>query len=144
MVRTDRTKLPPPLRTRLSARAVRLLLATFVALATFAVGAPANAAVPMCSHDGRSVAAPPIMRPKSGLVLESRGDCERLRSLLTQSRHGEDGRGSPLQASDAPLRAVPTNATVPTTPLLERLDVTDDAGSTRSAIVLDLFRPPRV
>jgi len=98
----------------------------------------------MCSQDGRSIAAPPIMRPKSGLVLESRGDCERLRSLLTQSGHREDGRGSPLQASDAPLRAVPTQAAVPTTPHLERLEVTDDAGAARSAVVLDLFRPPRV
>jgi hypothetical protein len=130
-------------KTRFSARAVRLLIATFVAVATFAFGAPASAAVPMCSHDGRSIAAPPIMRPKSGLVLESRGDCERLRALLTQSNHGEDGRGSPLQASDAPLRAVPAHGAIPTTPRLERLDVTDDAGEVRAAIVIDLFRPPR-
>jgi hypothetical protein len=131
------------LRTRPSARAVRLLLATFVALATFAFGLPASAAVPMCSEDGRSIAAPPIMRPKSGLVLESRGDCERLRALLTQSNHGENGRGTLVQASDAPLRAVPTYGVVPTTPFLERLDVTDAAGEARSAIVLDPFRPPR-
>jgi hypothetical protein len=122
---------------------VRLLHATFVALALFAVGPKVNAAVPMCSQDGRTIAAPPIMRPTEGRVLESRGDCERLRALLTHSNHGDDGRGSPVQGGDAPLRAVPARAFVPTAPRLVRLGVANDDGRARPAAADDVFRPPR-
>lgn len=132
-------------RTRLatSRSLVRLLHAALVALSLLVAGSNARAAAPMCSEDGRTVAAPPIMRPSSGRVLESRGDCERLRALLTGSNHGSDGRGGPLQASDAPLRAVPARAVVPTAPRLARLGVTSDPGTPRPAAADDVFRPPR-
>src|SRR5262245_17052612 len=66
----------------------RLLQATLVALVLLTVGSHARAAVPMCSEDGRSVAAPPIMRPGQVRVLESQGDCERLRALLSRTNQG--------------------------------------------------------
>ena len=136
---------PGLVRTRLlpSSAFQRLFHAALVAFALLVAGSRAHAAVPMCSEDGRTVAAPPIMRPSSGRVLESRGDCERLRALLTGSNHGSDGRGSPLQASDAPLRAVPARAVVPTAPRLERLAVPIDRVGARPAATDDVFRPPR-
>jgi hypothetical protein len=109
----------------------------------FVLGSPANAAVPMCSEDGRTVAAPPIMRANTGRVLESRGDCERLRALLKSSNPGDHQRGNPAEAGDAPLRAVPPRANVPAAPCLARLEVTSDDGGTRPAAALDVFRPPR-
>ncbi len=127
----------------MSPRAVRLLFATLVASVLFVLGSPANAAVPMCSEDGRSIAAPPIMRANTGRVLESRGDCERLRALLKGSNPGDHQRGGPLPAGDAPLRAVPARASVPDAPCLARLDVTTDDGRVRPAAALDVFRPPR-
>jgi hypothetical protein len=130
-------------RTRPSPRAVRLFFATLVATTLFALGSPASAAVPMCSEDGRTIAAPPIMRANTGRVLESRGDCERLRALLTRSNHGDHQRGGAVEAADAPLRAVPPRASVPAAPCLARLDVTPDDGRARSGAVLDVFRPPR-
>jgi len=122
---------------------VRFVHATLVALALFAVGRGAQAAVPMCSEDGRTIAAPPIMRPNTGRVLESRGDCERLRALLTHTNQGNDGGGNLLQGGDAPLRAVPARATVPRAPLLARLGVAIDRGQARPAAIDDVFRPPR-
>jgi hypothetical protein len=133
---------PRSVRTRKNARAIRLLHATLVALALFAFGSQANAAVPMCSDDGRTIAAPPIMRPSSGRVLESRGDCERLRALLTRSNPGDQQRGS-LQAGDAPLRAVPARAVVPAAPRVVRLVIASELGRARPATTLDVFRPPR-
>src|SRR6187402_1068328 len=102
--RKARAKLPPlSVTRRLGPPTLRVLLATLMAVATLAFGTRANAAVPMCSEDGRSIAAPPIMRPKSGLVLESRGDCERLRALLSSSNPGDHQRGGAIEAGDAPL-----------------------------------------
>lgn len=133
----------PSVRTRPSPRAVRLFFATLVAMALFSLGSTASAAVPMCSEDGRTIAAPPIMRANPGRMLESRGDCERLRELLTNSNPGNHHGGSPLEAADAPLRAVPPRASVPAAPCLARLDVTTDDARARPGAVLDVFRPPR-
>jgi hypothetical protein len=127
---------------RKRARALRVLFATLVATALFAIGAPASAAVPMCSEDGRTVAAPPIMRPSSGRVIESRGDCERLRALLSRTSSG-DHRGNSVEAGDAPLRAVPARVALPAVPRLARLPVTVDFGRARPATDDDVFRPPR-
>jgi hypothetical protein len=128
---------------RIVSRVLRALLATLVALAALAFSSRAEAAVPMCSEDGRSIAAPPIMRPKSGLVLESRGDCERLRAMLTRSHAGDHQRGGAVEAGDAPLRAVPVRAPVPESPYLERSSVTEELGQVRPGLTLGVFRPPR-
>ncbi|HEX6272715.1 MAG TPA: hypothetical protein VFZ53_06745 [Polyangiaceae bacterium] len=131
------------MRPRFSARAFRLLLATVVALGALTFGSRAHAAVPMCSEDGRSIAAPPIMRPSSDRVLESRGDCERLRTLLTRSNPGDHQRGGAIEAGDAPLRAVPARAIVPASPCSGRLRLADELGGARPARTLGVFRPPR-
>jgi hypothetical protein len=127
---------------RKRAKTLRVLFATLVAMALFAIGAPASAAVPMCSEDGRTVAAPPIMRPSSGRVLESKGDCDRLRALLTRTHQGDHRNGS-IEAGDAPLRAVPARVALPAVPRVARLSVTVDIGRALPATDDDLFRPPR-
>jgi hypothetical protein len=130
-------------RTRIRARTlVRLAHATLVALALLVVGARANAAVPMCSEDGRTIAAPPIMRPGKARVLESQGDCERLRLLLTRSNQGNHSGGA-LEIGDAPLRAVPQIAVVPSAPRLARVAVESQPLAVRTATADDVFRPPR-
>jgi hypothetical protein len=97
----------------------------------------------MCSEDGRSIAAPPIMRPNSDRVLESRGDCERLRALLTRSNRGDHQRGGAVEAGDAPLRAVPARTMVPESPCSARITLADELGEARPARTLGVFRPPR-
>jgi hypothetical protein len=123
---------------RKRAKTLRVLFATLVAMALFAIGAPASAAVPMCSEDGRTVAAP----PSSGRVLESKGDCDRLRALLTRTHQGDHRNGS-IEAGDAPLRAVPARVALPAVPRVARLSVTVDIGRALPATDDDLFRPPR-
>jgi hypothetical protein len=130
-------------RLRFSARALRVLIATIVALGALTFGSRAHAAVPMCSEDGRSIAAPPIMRPNSDRVLESRGDCERLRALLTRSNPGDHQRGGALEAGDTPLRAVPARAAIPASPCSDRLALAHGVGQPRPARTLGVFRPPR-
>jgi hypothetical protein len=130
-------------RTRTDARfLVRLAHATLVALALLVVGGRANAAVPMCSEDGRTVAAPPIMRPGKVRVLESQGDCERLRLLLTRSNQGNH-QGGALELGDTPPRAVPQMTVMPSAPRLARVAVESHPLAVRTATADDVFRPPR-
>jgi hypothetical protein len=82
------------------------------------------------------------MRPSSDRVLESRGDCERLRALLSRTNQGDHRHGS-LEAGDAPLRAVPTRVALPAVPRVARLPVTFDIDRARPAADDDVFRPPR-
>lgn len=96
----------------------------------------------MCSEDGRTVAAPPIMRASSGRVLESRGDCEKLRALLSRTKQGDHRQGS-IEAGDAPLRAVPTRVALPAVARVARIPVTFGVGRARPATDDDVFRPPR-
>jgi hypothetical protein len=126
----------------LARASMRLLHAMLVVLATLTVGTGARAAVPLCSDDGRSMVAPPIVKPGSGRAIESAEDCERLRALLGHSKPGDNQR-NPVEFGDAPLRAVPVRVELPAPPHLARLDVETDALRARPALLDSLFRPPR-
>jgi hypothetical protein len=122
-------------RTRLvsSKATVRLLHAILVALALFTVGSGARAAVPLCSEDGRTMPAPPIVKPSSGRAIESAGDCE----------HPGDNQRTPLELADTPPRAVPVRGVLPAAPRLARLDVETDVRRALPAAIDGVFRPPR-
>ena len=126
----------------LAKASMRLLHAMLVVLATLTVGTGARAAVPLCSDDGRSMVAPPIVKPGSGRAIESAEDCERLRALLGHSTPGDNQR-NPIELGDAPLRAVPVRGELPAPPHLGRLDVETDTPRARPALIDGVFRPPR-
>ncbi len=62
----------PPAR---NGAARRTLFGLMLVVAATLLGAPAHAAVPMCSNDGRSIAAPPIILPWHERTLEAPKPC---------------------------------------------------------------------
>src|SRR5688572_9083647 len=86
-------------------RAERVLLVLAAALVTLLSTSSARAAVPMCSEDGRTIAAPPIMAPNRGLVLDAPRPCPPQGSVLVRSVPSDPG-GQPTPPSDGPIRAV--------------------------------------
>jgi hypothetical protein len=80
----------------------RVLLTLLILL----VGGEARAAVPMCSEDGRTIAAPPIGTPTRDLVLEAGPLPCRGATATSPSRPAEPDRSS--TPSESPLlRAMP-------------------------------------
>jgi hypothetical protein len=125
-----------------AASAKRLALLVVVAVATL-VSAPAKAAVPMCSDDGRSVVAPPILLPWRMQTLEAPPPCPQpdnafARSLPAQEQHGPSSPPTP-----APPRAVPIRHGELAWPLRRRA-LAPTLLAPRAFDLLDsLYRPPR-
>ena len=128
---------------RLTAR-VRRILPLLVACATLlAFSRSAHAAVPMCSNDGRSIAAPPIMVPGRGLVLEAPRPCPQpAEGLLLRSLPNDPG-GQPTVPVESPLRVVPVFASALPRPYAGRLLIEVTGRPRRSPATDAIYRPPR-
>ena len=90
-----------------AATAKRLALLVVVAVATL-VSAPAKAAVPMCSDDGRSVVAPPILLPWRMQTLDAPPPCPQPDNASARSLPGHEQHGPSSPPTPAAPRAVPT------------------------------------
>jgi hypothetical protein len=123
-------------------RGVSRLFSALLVLATVLVSAEAGAAVPMCSEDGRTVAAPPIGWAGRGLVLEAPPPCPKASPLATRSLPSEPG--APLATPlPSPLRAVPVAFTGVATPASVRLAVTTETPALPAGAGRTIDRPPR-
>jgi len=127
-------------RLLLARRAARLF-AVLAALAAVFATSEAEAAVPMCSSDARTVIAPPIGTPNRGLVLEATKHCPNLPTSI-QSLPPEPG--APTAATpDAPLRAVPVRFFGLGEPTRTLAPFDQDERAPRPGTVNQLYRPPR-
>jgi hypothetical protein len=125
-----------------AASAKRLALLVVVALATL-VSAPAKAAVPMCSDDGRSVVAPPILLPWRMQTLEAPPPCPQpdnvfARSLPSQEQHAPTSTPTP-----AAPRAVPVRAGELASPLRVRALASPLVTPRGFDLLHGVYRPPR-
>jgi hypothetical protein len=124
-------------------RSVQRLLPALLVLLFAVLAAPnARASVPMCSGDGRSIVAPPIMGPNRGLVLEAPRPCPKPDTTLTRAVPRDPG-GQPTPPSDGPLRAVPVSAEDLPRLYLERRSGDHAARSTGLELGRSIERPPR-
>jgi hypothetical protein len=100
--------------------------------------------VPMCSSDGRSVIAPPIILPFRLITLEAPPPCPHSDGLFVQSSLADDHQRTPSNppAPDAP-RAVPVRGTDLARPKVQRVAVSSSANFAGRELVADLYRPPR-
>jgi hypothetical protein len=125
-------------------RTARRMLFGVLALALFSVvSRPAHAAVPMCSSDGRSVIAPPMILPWRELKLEAGVPCQQPDNPLLRVMP-EQRQKSPSSAPvSAPLRAMPARAidVPPPAGVRERIE----AAPTPTNFYLNnsIYRPPR-
>ena len=114
----------------------------FAALLTLLASANAHAAVPMCSEDGRTVAAPPIMAPNRGLVLEAPRPCPPQNVVLIRSMPRDPG-GQPTPPSDGPIRVLPVTPADLPLPYAGRRASDHDAKVNGLELVQGIERPPR-
>ncbi len=117
------------------------LVSLFSANARAAVSS--HNAVPMCSSDGRSVIAPPIVLPWRMLTLEAPPPCPQADDTLFQSV-GEHHAPAPSKAPapEAP-RAVPVRGGQLARPAAARALVTALAPPAGRELLDTLYRPPR-
>jgi hypothetical protein len=137
-------------RARIHFRAVRRLGVLLVAVSLVSLfSASARAAVsshnavPMCSSDGRSVIAPPIVLPWRVLKLEAPPPCPQGNDTLFQSAL-EHHPAAPSQAPapEAP-RAVPVRGGELARPARTRVLVSALAPPPSRELLDTLYRPPR-
>ena len=121
---------------------VSRLISALVVLAAVLLGADAHAAVPMCSEDGRTIAAPPTGTAVRGLVLEATAPCTKASPLASRSLPVEPNAPVATPAP-SPLRAVPVSFIGVARAASERLAVTLDAPVLRTGIGRTIERPPR-
>jgi hypothetical protein len=123
-------------------RGLSKVFSALLVLAALLVGAEARAAVPMCSQDGRTIAAPPIGWAARGLVLEAPPPCPKASPLATRSLPSEP---SAPGATDAPcvLRVVPVGFTGVAAPASARLAVETEILALPRGAVRTIDRPPR-
>jgi hypothetical protein len=122
---------------------LRLIPALLVLVFGILASAPAQAAVvPMCSDDGRSIIAPPIMVPVRGLVLEAPRPCPEPESTLMRSMP-RDPNGQPTTPSESPLRAMPISSPDLPAPCAVGRSRDDAAGSPGLELAGSIERPPR-
>jgi hypothetical protein len=122
---------------------VRTLLAALV-VAVVALVSPAAyaAAVPMCGEDAQSIAAPPMVLPSKGHVLE-RVPCPERDFMELGSAPNEGPRPSAPSGDDAPQRVCPTSFGLLRAPRSARLSVEDAQFRPQRGILGSIERPPR-
>jgi hypothetical protein len=103
----------------------------------------ADAAVPMCSSDGRSIAAPPIMVPGRNLVLEAPRSCPPPTGTPLVRALPQDPGSQPPVPLENPLRVVPVFGTAPPRPCSGRTLIEVTARPPGSAATTGVYRPPR-
>ena len=115
-----------------------------LALALFSiVSSPAHAAVPMCSSDGRSVVAPPMILPWRELKLEAGAPCQQPENPLLRVMP-EQQRQAPSSAPvAAPLRAMPARAIDVPLPSSVRQHIEASPAPASFYLTSSIYRPPR-
>ena len=120
----------------------RVALAVALAVATL-VSAPAKAAVPMCSSDGRSIVAPPILLPWRMQTLEAPAPCPESENLFARSLPaGEHHAPSNPPAPPAP-RAVPVRHRELAAPVRVRALAQPLVAPRGFDLIDSVYRPPR-
>lgn len=125
-------------------RRARRVLFGALALALFSiVSSPAHAAVPMCSSDGRSVAAPPMILPWRELKLEAGTPCQQPENPLLRVMPEQQRQAPSTAPLPPPLRAMPARAIdVPPSPGL-RLRIEALPVPPSFYLANSVYRPPR-
>jgi hypothetical protein len=104
----------------------------------------AHAAVPMCSSDGRSIAAPPIMVPGRNLVLEAPPTCPPTSGTLLVRALPNDPGGQPTIPLESPLRVIPVFARALPRPHAGRMLIEFTTLPAGSPATDGIYRPPRL
>jgi len=130
----------PRARGGLFRHGVLVLAAVLVSLL---VPARAHAAVPMCSNDGRSVAAPPIILPWRKLTLEAAKPCQPTDNPLLRAMPDQQQRTPSSAPTVAPIRAMPTRAFALAHPSGIRAHVVPGSSPPTFVLVASIDRPPR-
>jgi len=105
--------------------------------------AGAHAAVPMCSADGRTVAAPPTILPWRQLKLEAPKPCQQPDNALVGAMPEQQPKSPSSAPAPAPLRAMPVRALDVPRPPGVRERVVGKSSPSRFLLVESIYRPPR-
>lgn len=119
---------------------VLMLAAVLVSLL---LPARAQAAVPMCSSDGRSIAAPPIILPWRKLTLEAPKPCQQTDNPLLRAMPEQQQRTPSSAPTVAPIRAMPTRAFALAHPSGIRVHVVAGSSPPTFVLIASIDRPPR-
>jgi hypothetical protein len=139
----------PLFSSRLTARRARgglfrhgvLLLAAL--LVTLLVPTRAHAAVPMCSSDGRTVAAPPIILPWRQLTLEAAKPCQQPDNPLLRAMPEQQQKTPSSAPAFAPIRAMPARAFALAHPAGIRESIVAAESPPSFVLIASIYRPPR-
>jgi hypothetical protein len=118
------------------------VVALAVALVLLASPSAMAAVVPMCGENAQSIAAPPIIHPGKGHVLE-RVPCQDQDNFEVSHNRSEGPRPSQSVVDDAPQRVFPTRVPFPRAPRVARLGVAPDSVRPQPAFLDSIERPPR-
>jgi hypothetical protein len=121
----------------------RLLGVAMTATMVLLVSSVAHAAVvPMCGEDAQSVAAPAIIFPGKGHVLE-RVPCPE-QDLFQLDRDAHEGQRIPSSApDDGPQRVQPAALSFPRLPRVARQAVATETFEPQRGCLASIERPPR-
>ena len=125
-----------------AASAKRFALLVVVAVAAL-VSAPAKAAVPMCSDDGRSIVAPPILLPWRMQTLEAPAPCPQPDNLLARSLPAQEQHAPSNPPTPSAPRAVPIRYGELAAPLRVRAPAPLRAAPRGFDLLDSVYRPPR-
>lgn len=125
---------------RSSAKLLPMVIAAMVLLAARS----ASAAVPMCSEDGRTVAAPPIAMPVKDRVLKYDAPCPEFVRLLLDAPAQDSQKPRPVseRVDDAP-RGVFVRPASLAAPSGVRVPVDFDRPVALRGVTASIDRPPR-
>jgi hypothetical protein len=121
----------------------RALLGVVVLALVSVVSSPARAAVPMCSNDGRSVIAPPMILPWRELKLEAGTPCQQPENPLLRVMPEQQRQAPSSPPAPAPLRAMPVRTSELPLPLGVRTRIEASAVPTSLYLANAVYRPPR-
>lgn len=128
---------------RLLRGSVKLLPIVIAAMVLLAPRS-ASAAVPMCSDDGRSVDAPPIMMPSKDRVLKYDAPCPEAVRLLLDAPAPDNQRPRPVteRVDDAPRGVLVRVPSLPP-PSSARVAIDFEHPIAAQGVTSSIDRPPR-
>jgi hypothetical protein len=122
---------------------LRLLVVALAATLVLLTSPAAMAAVvPMCGENAQSIAAPPMILPTKGHVLE-RVPCPDRDVFELGNSPSDAPRPSSSTVDDAPQRVCPACIEFPRTPRVARTSVTQDLFKPQRGFLDSIERPPR-